>query len=69
MHARAATATTSRVRIRWTAGDAAGLAHAHRSSWPTRTACLQNAIDERFAWPTRARCPACLAVIDSEGLG
>lgn len=56
------------VRVRWTAGDATGLAHAHRSSFPTRTACRLPAVSEQFAWPTRARCPECIAVLAAEGI-
>jgi hypothetical protein len=45
-------------RVRWTAGDAAGVAHAHMSG---RTACRAPSVAERFAWPSVIRCPACLA--------
>ncbi len=47
-----------RTRARWTAGDAAGVAHAHTGG---RTACHVAAIGERYAWPIVTRCTACLA--------
>jgi hypothetical protein len=45
-------------RVRWIAGDAAGVAHATASG---RTACHAPSIDERFAWPIVTRCRTCLA--------
>ena len=47
-------------RVRWTAGNARGVAHAHVSG---RTLCHAPSIGERYAWPIRSRCPACLVVI------
>lgn len=52
-------------RIRWTAGPD-GVAHAHRASWRTRTACSKAGIDERYAHPERSRCTECVTVIESE---
>jgi hypothetical protein len=43
-------------RIRWTAGNARGIAHAHVSG---RTLCHAPAIGERYAWPELTRCPDC----------
>ena len=46
--------------LRWTAGNARGVAHAHVSG---RTLCHAQAIAERDAWPAFSRCPACAAAI------
>jgi hypothetical protein len=43
-------------RIRWSAGNARGVAHAHVSG---RTLCHAPAIGERYAWPMLARCAEC----------
>ena len=49
-------------RLRWTAGNARGVAHAHVSG---RTLCHVPAIGERHAWPERARCAACLRAAEA----
>jgi hypothetical protein len=63
-----AAAATPVARIRWTAA-ADGIAHAHRASWRTRTACGKAGVDERYAHPATSRCEGCVTVIESEAGG
>ncbi len=49
-------------RIRWTAGNARGVAHAHVSG---RTLCHAPAIGERDAWPMLARCADCFRAAEA----
>jgi hypothetical protein len=49
-------------RLRWSAGDARGVAHAHVSG---RTLCHAPAIGERYAWPMLAHCPDCFRAAEA----
>jgi len=64
--ARGATATPAKPRVRWTAGNSAGIAHAHRPGRVLRTVCGLPAIDEQFAWPARQRCVPCETALGIE---
>ena len=49
-------------RVRWTAGNARGVAHAHVSGRPL---CHVQAIAERHAWPELTRCPDCFRAAEA----
>ena len=49
-------------RIRWTAGNARGVAHGHVSGRPL---CHVQAIAERHAWPELTRCPDCFRAAEA----
>lgn len=57
-------AAPSAARVRWTAFEPSGLAHAYAGSGlsASRSVCQQaTRQDQRFAWPEKSRCPKCLA--------
>lgn len=59
--------TTTKVRIRWTAGREARIAHAHRGKDAARALCHEPGIRERDAWPPLRRCRACELLVDELG--